>query len=380
MKVICAPDSFKGSLSAIAAAEAMAAGVRKAVPDASVDCCPIADGGEGTLDALTAAMPGKLHRVIVTGPLREPVECEFASFAEDTLAVVESAAAAGLHLVPSESRDPMTTSSRGVGELIVEALRTPAKRIIVSLGGSATVDGGCGMAQALGIRFFDRLGDEIREPLSGGTLNDLSRLDATGRSPQLKRVEVIAACDVRNVLTGTNGAAHVYGPQKGASRDQVLSLDAGLSHLANLIRRDLNIEIEQLPGAGAAGGLGGGLVAFAGASIARGIDTVLEAVNFEKRVHDADLCLTGEGRIDAQSLSGKACIGVAALAGRHNVPTIALTGAAGPGADQCLDAGLEEFVVIGEGLPVEVSMREAAVLIAEAAGRVAKKYLRQNTR
>lgn len=378
MRIMCAPDSFKGAITAIDAAEAMAAGIRKAVPDAGVDCCPIADGGEGTLDVLAAAVPGNMHQVLVSGPLGEPVECRFATFSDDTLAVIESASAIGLHLVPPGSRDPSKASSRGVGELLAAALRTPAKRIVVAVGGSATNDGGCGMAQALGFRFFDRDGGEIRGPVCGGMLRDLSRIDDSGRLPHLNRVRVIAACDVENVLTGPGGAARVYAPQKGASGEQAALLDAGLAHLAALVRRDLGIDVEQIPGSGAAGGLGAGLVAFAGATVASGIETVLAAVNFEKRVHEVDLCLTGEGQIDAQSVSGKACIGVARAAGRHHVPTVALVGAAGPGAEQCLAAGLDEYVLIGEGLPRDVSMRQAAVLIAEAAGRVAKKYLRYN--
>jgi glycerate kinase len=353
----------------------MAAGIQKAVPDAVVDCCPIADGGEGTLAALTTAMSGHLHRAIVTGPLGDPIEAEFATFADGSLAVVESATAVGLQLVPDELRDPTKTSSRGVGELIVEACKAAPQRLVIAIGGSSTNDGGCGMAQALGIRFYDNDGDEIEQPLCGGMLSKLSRIDASGRSLLLRKTSLTVACDVQNRLTGPDGAAYVYAPQKGASEDQVPALDAGLRHLAGLIRRDLNTDIEDLPGSGAAGGLGGGLVAFAGARIASGIDTVLDAVEFEKRVRNCDLCITGEGQIDAQSVSGKACTGVARVALKHNVPTVALVGAAGPGAEQCLAAGLRDYVIIGEGLPAEVSMRQAAILVADAAGQLARDYL-----
>ncbi len=352
----------------------MAAGIRKTVPDAIVDCCPIADGGEGTLAALTTALPGDQHRVVVTGPLGEPVEAAFAIFAERWFTVVESAAAAGLQLIPEQSRDPEKTSSFGVGELIVCACAAAPRKVIVAIGGSATNDGGCGMAQALGVRFFDRNGDMIEKPVSGGMLNDLSRIDATEQLATLNNVELIVASDVRNPLTGPQGAAQIYGPQKGATAEQLVQLDAGLAHLAGLVRRDLDMDIEELPGSGAAGGLGGGLVAFAGATIASGIGTVLDAVDFERRVKDCDLCLTGEGQIDSQSVSGKACIGVARAAGRHGVPTIALVGAVGPGAEQCLAAGLHDYVLIGEGLPAEQSMRQADVLIADAAGRVAANF------
>jgi glycerate kinase len=373
-------------MTAATAAEAMAAGIRKVVPDAIVDCCPIADGGEGTLIALTTAMPGTLHRVKVSGPLGAPLEAAFASFPEQTkvdyatceersFAVVEAAAAIGLQLVPEESRDPARTSSYGVGQLIATACAARPTRIIVAIGGSATNDGGCGMAQALGIRFFDRIGDEMPAPFCGSMLSDISRIDATGRLPALRKIDMVVACDVQNPLTGPDGAAYVYGPQKGATADQVAALDAGLENLAGLIRRDLNIDIETLSGSGAAGGLGGGLVAFAGATIASGIDTVLEAVDFERRVSGSDLCLTGEGQIDAQSLSGKACMGVVRAASKYGVPTVALVGAVGAGAEQCLAAGLQRYVVIGEGLSADVSMRQADVLMADAAGQVARNYL-----
>jgi len=365
-------------MTATTAAEAMAEGIRKAVPDAIVDCCPIADGGEGTLAALTTAIPGEIQRVTVSGPLGDLLDAAFATFAEGEFAVIESAIAAGLQLIPEQSRDPEQTSSRGVGELIAAACAAAPRRIIVAIGGSATNDGGCGMAQALGVRFFDRNGDEIRTPICGGMLSNLCRIDMTGRLPALNSIEVIVASDVRNPLTGPDGAANVYAPQKGATAEQVAQLDAGLAHLARLVRRDLDMDIEELPGSGAAGGLGGGLAAFAGASIASGIDTVLEAVDFDLRVRSCDLCLTGEGQIDAQSASGKACMGVAQAAGKHGVPTIALVGAVGSGAEQCLAAGLHEYVVIGEGLPAELSMRQASVLIADAAGQVAKDFLRPN--
>lgn len=362
-------------MSATTAAEAMAAGIRQAVPDATIDCCPIADGGEGTLAALTTALPGELHRAIVSGPLGEPLEAAFATFDEGSFAVIESAAAAGLQLVAADSRDPARTSTRGVGELIAVATEGLPRKIIVAVGGSATNDGGCGMAQALGIRFYDSVGDEISEPITGGMLRAIARIDATGRLPALDQIEVVVASDVCNPLTGPDGATYVYGPQKGATNEQLQILETGLAHLAALIRRDLNVDIEMLSGAGAAGGLGGGLVAFANATITSGIETVLDAVEFDRRVSSCDLCLTGEGQIDAQSLSGKACMGVARAAGKHGVPTVALTGTAGAGAEQCLAAGLREIIVIGEGLPAEVSIRQADVLTADAAGQAARDFL-----
>lgn len=362
-------------MTASLAAEAMAAGIRKAVPDAVIDLCPIADGGEGTLSAFTTALPGQTYRVIVDGPLGDPVETAFGCFSQGMFAVVESAMAAGLQLISEPNRDPEKTSSYGVGELLVAACRTEPRRIIVGVGGSATNDGGCGMAQALGFRFYDRDDRLIEQPVCGGMLNDIKRIDKSGRLAALANIKIIVASDVRNPLTGPDGAAAVYGPQKGATAEQVARLDSGLANLAGLIRRNLDIDIEMQPGSGAAGGLGGGLVAFAGAMITSGIDTVLEASNFEQRVQSCDLCLTGEGQIDSQSVSGKACIGVARVAVRHGVPTIALVGAAGSGAEKCLQAGLQDIVVIGKGLSMEQSIQQAEELIAAAAGEVARKYL-----
>jgi glycerate kinase len=266
-------------------------------------------------------------------------------------------------------------SSYGVGELIMAACTVAPPKFIVAIGGSATNDGGCGMAQALGIRFFDSNGDEIRKPICGGMLTELSRIDVTERLPALNNIELIVACDVRNPLTGPDGAAFIYGAQKGASGEQLVLLDKGLAHLAALVRRDLKMDIETLEGSGAAGGLGGGLVAFTGATIASGIDTILDAVGFDQRVSCCDLCLTGEGQIDAQSTSGKACMGVVRAAGKHGVPTIALVGAVGSGADQCLAAGLDEYIVIGDGLSAAQSIRQAEELIAGAAGRVATTFI-----
>lgn len=362
-------------MSAVRAAQAMLAGIRKVVPDAVVDLCPIADGGEGTLEAISAAVPGKLHTLRVAGPLGDALEATFASFADDALVVVESATAAGLNLISDAARDPTRTTTHGVGSLLLAACATASERIIVGVGGTCTNDGGCGMAQAIGIRFYDVNGMQIRTPLCGGSLRELSRIDASTRSPLPGKIDIVVASDVDNPLTGPRGAATVYGPQKGASPDQVIALDDGLRHLAELLRRDLNVDIEDLPGSGAAGGLAGGLVAFAGARIASGIDTVLEAVDFDRRIAGADLCLTGEGCIDAQSASGKAVMGVTRAALRHRVPTVALVGAAGPGAELCLESGLQDYLVIGEHLPTEVSMGQADVLLAEAAGQTVLRHL-----
>lgn len=374
MKVVCAPDSFKESLTAIQAANAMAAGVRQAAPGATIDLCPVGDGGDGTLDALLESVSGKRVATVASDVFGQSIDVEFGLLEGGRTIFVESAAAIGLAAIDPGKRDVLRASSFGVGEIIIKALDLAPEVIIVGVGGSATNDGGCGMAQALGVRFYDKADRLIGKSISGNMLADIHRFDASRTIPQLRSTKIVVASDVKNPLTGPRGAAHIFAPQKGASDAEVARLDHGLQHLAELLRRDLGIDIESTPGAGAAGGLGGGLIAFANAEIVSGIDTVLNAVNFAERIRDADLCLTGEGCLDAQSLSGKACIGVAAVASKHNVPIVALVGRAGPGASQSLDAGINEYVVIGDGLSIEESIQQAAALLTSAASAVTKKY------
>ena len=373
MRIVCAPDSFKGSLDAAEAASAMACGIRSEFPDAVIECCPVGDGGEGTLAALIGALGGEFVPCEVLNADLQHCESTWGRFTDDRFVFVESASAIGLHPDPRE-RDTMRASSFGVGQLMMAASIDREGRLLVGLGGSATSDGGCGMAQAIGVRFFDASGEQLEAPLSGGALLEIDRIDASDVSPRVSGSDVVVLCDVNNPLTGPNGAARIYGPQKGAGADDIGLLDAGLAHLAALIRRDIGMDVEELPGAGAAGGLGAGLVAFAGGHIVSGIDSVLDTLHLDERLNGATLCLTGEGRIDGQSLSGKACMGVASVASRRGVPTVALVGEAGPGADQCMGAGLSDIVVIGDGLSAEDSMRNAARLLSAAAGRVAKQY------
>lgn len=371
MRVVCAPDSFKESISAVAAAGAMARGVCKARPDAQVDRCPIADGGEGTVAAMLEAVGGQAMRQRVTGPLGEPVEATWGLLADGT-AVIEMAAAAGLSLVPAGQRDPTRTTTRGVGELIRAAVGAGCRSIVLGIGGSATTDAGLGMAQGLGVVFRDAAGRVIDEPLSGGQLQRVASIDLSGR---LRLAPIVVACDVTNPLTGPRGAAAVYGPQKGARPDQIGLLEAGLGHAAELIRRSLGVDVDAVPGAGAAGGLGAGLIAFAGATLRPGIELVLDAVGFDRRVADADLCLTGEGRFDATSLAGKACVGVATRARRYGTPTIALVGAAD--RDQVTTSSgrpLLRIEVIAPQLPAVESMRRAAELIETAAAQAVGRW------
>jgi glycerate kinase len=374
MKILCAPDSFKGSLSASDAASAMREGILRAHPDASVDCCPVADGGEGTARILTESMDGEMRRARVTGPLGQPVDAEFGTVMRDRLAFLDTASAAGLALVSEAQRDVMRATSFGVGELIRVAIQCGVHRMVVGVGGSACNDGGCGMAQALGVRFLDSNGHYIEAPMAGADLLRIAAIDTSQVSAALSDIEITVACDVANPLTGKNGAAHVYAAQKGANETQIGLLDRGLENLAAIVRRDLGIEIEDRPRCGAAGGLAAGLFTFAGASLSSGIDIVLDAVQFNRRVRDIDLCLTGEGRLDGQSLEGKACIGVARRAGNAKVPTISLVGAAGTDVAKVLEAGLLTYEIIGPDLPEQESIRRAGELLADSAERIVRQF------
>ena len=320
MKVVIAPDSYKGSLTAAEVAEAMARGVRRLYPSAEVALVPMADGGEGTAQALVDATGGQLIPAVVTGPLGDPVAASFGLMGDGETAVIEMASASGLPLVPPALRNPLYTTTYGTGELIRHALDRGARRLIIGIGGSATNDGGVGMAQALGIRFLDARGQEVAP--GGGALLEIDRIDASGLDPRLQGFAITAACDVDNPLTGPRGAAAVFGPQKGATPEIVATLDAGLRHLANVIRRDLGRDVEEVPGAGAAGGLGGGLMAFLGATLRRGVEIVVDAAGLRDKLNGADLCLTGEGGTDFQTVHGKTPMGVARAAKERNVPVI----------------------------------------------------------
>ena len=364
MRVLLAPDSFKGSLGAAEAAAAMARGVEAA--GGGIDLCPLADGGEGTLDVLSGAMPGaEVRQATVTGPLGRPVTARW--LLDGTTAVVELAQAAGLERVPADRRNPRRTTTFGVGELIRHALDAGATELLLTLGGSATNDGGAGCAQALGWRFRDTAGC-VHPPITGGDLARLVAVDGTGVDPRLRACRVRAACDVTNPLCGAHGAAAVFGPQKGADAAAVTALDAGLARLAALCPH-ANADA---PGTGAAGGMGFGAVAFLGAALEPGIDLVLDAVRFRERASRADLILTGEGRFDATSLRGKVISGV--LRGAGATPVIALVGSAGPAATAVLPPPLRAVRVIAPDLPLEDSLRDAATHLERAARAVVESW------
>lgn len=370
MKIILAPDSFKGSLSARAAAEAMAAGVRRALPGAEVVLIPLADGGEGTAESLVTATGGRLVSRKVTGPLGESVDARFGLLGPGGhTAVVEMAEAAGLGLVPTDRRDPRRATTYGVGELLSAAAGAGVSEIIVGLGGSATNDGGAGAMQALGVHFLDAAGKDL--PPGGAALARFARIDMASFHFPLDRITVTAASDVRNPLIGPNGASAVYGPQKGANPAMAAELDAALTHYAAIVRRDLGRDVAELPGAGAAGGLGAALAAFLNANFRAGIDVVLDAADFEAQARDADWVLTGEGRIDSQTLSGKAISGVLARCQTLGVPLIAFGGVVEADAIETLRRqGLTEAIsLVSDAVAVEEAMREPARVLAEAVAR-----------
>ncbi|HBV38135.1 MAG TPA: glycerate kinase [Erwinia sp.] len=324
MKIVIAPDSYKESLSAQQVATQIELGFREIFPEARYVKLPVADGGEGTVEAMVAATGGKIIRLRVTGPLGEEVDAFYGLSGDDSCAYIEMAAASGLELVPAARRDPLITTSFGTGELIRSALDKGVQHIIIGIGGSATNDGGAGMVQALGARLLDSQGQQIGS--GGGRLNDLATIDISEFDTRIKSCRFEVACDVTNPLLGEEGASAVFGPQKGATPALVRELDNALAHYAQIIRRDLDIDVLTIPGGGAAGGMGVALHAFCGAELRRGIEIVTEALGLDELVQDATLVITGEGRIDSQTIHGKVPIGVAKIAKRYNKPVIGIAG------------------------------------------------------
>jgi glycerate kinase len=362
MRIIVAPDSYKGSVSALGVAAAMARGIHAVFPEAEVQQVPVADGGEGTVEALVAATGGRFELTEVPGPLGDPVRARWGVLGDGRTAVLEMAAASGLPLIPEGRRDPRITSTAGTGWLIRAALDAGLRRLIIGIGGSATNDGGAGMARALGARFLDAQGQAL--PEGGAALVRLERIDLAGLDPRLAEAEILVACDVDNPLTGPRGASAIYGPQKGASPDQVQELDRALAVFARVATRATGREVGDLPGAGAAGGLGGALLWFTPARLRPGVAIVLEATAFEALVAGADLVITGEGRTDAQTAMGKAPVGVAAVAQRQGVPVLCLSGGLGEGADAVLARGIGAVAsTVPQAMPLEACMAQGASLI-----------------
>ncbi len=357
MKIVIAPDSFKESLSALQVATAIEAGMREVWPDATYVKVPMADGGEGTVQALIDALDGRRVAARVTGPLGQAVDAFYGMTGNGDLAVIEMAAASGLEGVPRDLRDPRTATSRGTGELILAALDAGARRFVLGVGGSATNDGGAGMLQALGVRLLDAAGHDIGP--GGAALARLDRIDISGLDARVRAAEFRIACDVDNPLVGPHGASFVFGPQKGATPAMVGQLDAALAHYADIIRRDIGQDIAQLPGAGAGGGIAAAMVVFLHGRLRPGIEIVTEAVGLDDIVRDADLVVTGEGRIDGQTVNGKTPVGVARVARRHDKPVVAIGGGLAADADAVHAHGID-VVVAAVARPCSVAEALAA--------------------
>ena len=374
MKIVIAPQEFKGSLSAVQAAQAMAEGLRRALPDATLTLVPMADGGPGTVEAMVAAAKnGRRMTAATHDALGQPLAATWGIVDEDT-AVIEMAAASGLTLLTEDERDPRIASTCGTGELVRAALDAGCRRIIVGIGGSATNDGGAGMAQALGARLLDDAGQDL--PPGGAALARLARIDVSGLDPRLGQCRVLAASDVFNPLCGPQGASLVYGPQKGATPAVAQELDAALRHYAQVIERDLGVRVLDLAGAGAAGGLGAGLVAFLGAELVPGAQLVAEAVGLRQKLAGADMALTGEGRLDAQTSFGKAPWEVARLARDCGLPVIAIAGSLAEDWEPALDKAFDAVVAITpRAMSVQEVMAQGAKLVADASEGVARLLL-----
>lgn len=372
MKIIAAPNAFKGSMNAIDAAEAMKQGILAAAPECAVICIPVADGGDGLTEIMVKALSGKLVENTVKGPRMQ--DCLAPFCLTENIAVIEMARASGLALIPKYQQDPTKTSTYGTGELIAAALETGVRRIIVGLGGSATCDGGIGMASALGYKFLSKEGEEL-EP-NGGNLHRIHSIDRGGVDKRLSETVVQGICDVTNPLVGEHGASYVYSPQKGATPEQVKLLDDGLRNLADVIKREMGIDICQMAGAGAAGGLGGGLHAFLQAELKKGIDLVIDIVELKKNLQGADLVLTAEGQIDFQTKFDKAPAGVARAAKEANVPCIAICGGVGDRINELHDIGINAVFSICKGpQTLQSAMENGPQLLAHTVEQVVRAFM-----
>ena len=348
MKIVAAIDSFKGSISSLEAGYAVSSGFRSVNNSAEVVVCPLADGGEGTVEALAEGMNGRLYTITVTGPLGTPVSCTYAVIEETMTAVIEMSGAAGITLIPKDDLDPLHATTYGVGEVIIDAIDKGCRRFIIGIGGSATNDGGAGMLQALGYGLLDEKGDQIPRGAIG--LKDLKTIDEDGVISELKECQFMIACDVTNPLCGPNGCSVIYGPQKGATPSMIEDMDRWLSRYASIchdIKEDADM---QYPGTGAAGGMGYAFKTFTNATLKPGIDIVIEETRLEDYIQDADLVVTGEGMLDHQTAMGKAPIGVARLAKKYNKKVIAFAGAVKMDAEECNKNGIDAFFPIVRGI------------------------------
>lgn len=348
MKFVLAPDSFKESMTAKEAAEAMERGIKKAIPTAECIKVPMADGGEGTVQSLVDATDGEIIEIEVTGPACNKVKAVYGILGDGKTAVIEMASASGIHLVKKEKRNPLYTTTYGTGELIKSALNRGVKNILIGIGGSATNDGGAGMLEALGAKFYDKYGDELA--FGGAALEKLEKIDLSNFDARVKDVKIEVACDVNNPLTGENGASYIFGPQKGATPEMVKQLDKALKNYARVIREQLGCDVENVPGSGAAGGLGAGLMAFLNADLRKGVELVIKYTKLDEKVKGADYVFTGEGSVDSQTVFGKTPFGVSTVAKKYNIPTIAFAGRIGDGVEELYKHGINSIIGILQGV------------------------------
>jgi glycerate kinase len=368
MKVLIAMDSFKGNLGSLDVARVVEEGIRRVYEDADIDKVAIADGGEGTVEAIVNCLKGEYVKLEVEGPLNKKTVARYGIVKGET-AIIEMAEASGLFLISEEERNPLKTSTFGTGQLILDALERGCNKIVMGIGGSATNDGGLGMAKALGAMFLDKNGEAIGE--GGGSLDKLEKIDLRNLHPRLKSVEFLVACDVNNPLCGEKGASAIYGPQKGATTDIISQLDKNLSHYADIIKRDVGVDVKDVPGAGAAGGLGAALIAFCGGRLLKGVEIVLDIVNIDERIKNVDVVITGEGRIDAQTANGKVPVGIAGRAKKYNKPVFAIAGFIDNGAELVYKHGIDSIMSSMVGpISVEESMNQSRKLIADASERL----------
>lgn len=371
MRIVVAPNAFKGSLTAAEAARAMLRGIVRVFPKADVSSIPLADGGDGTLKVLTCALGGTLRKKLVTGPLGMPLSARFGVSNNGRMAIMEMAEAAGLRLVEPWRRNPMKTTTMGVGELIRHAADIGCRTIWIGLGGSATTDGGLGMALGLGYGVLNAAGRPVGN--CGAALADAVRIVDNGVGDRFRSMEIIAATDVTNPLLGPRGAARVFGPQKGATPKMVRTLESGLARFAQIIRRDLGLDVKSIQGSGAAGGLAAGLIAFCGARIESGFDLIAHHTDLEQKIRSADLVLTGEGHLDDQSLHGKVPVGVARIARRHSVPVVCVAGGVSGRASRFRAAGIDvAFSLVPCPMSLDEAQSRASGLLADAVERAVR--------
>ena len=366
MIIVVAPDSFKGNLTAVQVADYIEKGIKQAGEDIQVIKIPVADGGEGTVEALVTATSGRIYKKTVSGPLMGRIEAFYGILGDGETAIIEMAAAAGLNLLAENKRNPLETTTYGVGELILEVIEYGCKNIVLGIGGSCTNDGGMGMAQALGVRFFSKEGRLLSQ--GGKHLKDVYSIDVSGMDMRIREIKIVVACDVNNPMYGPNGATYIYGPQKGATSETLAYLDDGMMNYTERIKDSLGIDMADIPGSGAAGGLGGGLIAFAGALLQPGIDIVIQHSKFDDIIKGADLLITGEGKTDYQTAFGKVPVGLSCIASKYGVPVICLSGGLGEGYENIYEHGIDAaFSTITDAMPLHEAMGRSGSMLTQAA-------------